>query len=348
MRQFVNQFSDGDSVDDIFLVAEKQLRANRNGNLYLQLELRDKSGVISARLWNASESLYRSFEQGDFLEVKGKVQLYQGALQMILNQINPLGRNKVDLADFLPHAPQDIEQLLGRVKDVLLTMTDPHLRALVECFLIDEAFVRSFTAAPAGIKNHHAYIGGLLEHVCTLLETADRIVELYPALNRDLLLTGIFLHDIGKVDELAYERSFEYTDVGQLIGHVVIAVELLNEKVSQTADLTGEPFPNETLLRLKHMILSHHGSYEYGSPKLPMTPEAIALHHLDNLDAKVHNFEQQIRDDPNPDSAWTRFNPLLGRKLFKGARRQNTTNPSPTPQAGLSGSARASALSSQS
>jgi 3'-5' exoribonuclease len=208
--------------------------------------------------------------------------------------------------------------LLRRLRGILLKLTNPHLRALVECFLMDADFVRDFCHAPAGIKNHHAYLGGLLEHVVTLLDGAERLLPLYPQLDRDLLLMGVFLHDIGKVRELTYGRSFAYSDEGQLIGHLVIGVEMLNEKVARVPDLTGEPFPHELLLRLKHMIVSHHGTYEFGSPKLPMTPEAIALHYLDNFDAKVHSFTRDIREDRNALSAWTQFNPQTQRKLFKG------------------------------
>jgi 3'-5' exoribonuclease len=183
---------------------------------------------------------------------------------------------------------------------------------------MDTDFVAAFCRAPAGVRQHHAYVGGLLEHVVTLLEGADRLAALYPELDRDLLLSGVFLHDIGKVRELTYERSFGYSDEGQLIGHLVIGVEMLNEQVGRTADLTGEPFPQELLLRLKHMILSHHGSYEFGSPKLPMTPEAIALHHLDNFDAKLHRFTRLIREDGNDGSSWTPYDQSLDRRLFKG------------------------------
>ncbi len=197
-------------------------------------------------------------------------------------------------------------------------MNNPHLRAVVECFLIDDEFVRKFTTAPAGIKNHHAYQGGLLEHVVTLLNVADRITDFYPEIDRDLLLTGIFLHDVGKVDELSYDRAFAYTDEGQLVGHLIMGVEMLHEKVDRCAKLTGEPFPPELFLRLKHMIVSHHGTYEFGSPKLPMTLEAIALHYLDNLDAKIHTFGREIRDDPSRDSTWTPFQQSLGRRLYKG------------------------------
>jgi 3'-5' exoribonuclease len=328
-RRYVSQLANGDSVDDAFLVADKQLRANRQGNLYLNLELRDKTGTVGARLWNASENLARLFEPGDFLRVRGKTQVFQGSLQIILNHLEVVDPSQIEAEDFLPQSAQNIPKLLGRLKEVLLGMNNPHLRALVECFLIDEGFMRKFMTAPAGIKNHHAYQGGLIEHVVNLLNVADRITEFYPELDRDLLLSGIFLHDIGKVDELSYDRAFAYTDEGQLVGHLVMGVEMLAEKVARSTELTGESFPPELLLRLKHMIVSHHGSFEFGSPKLPMTLEAVALHYLDNLDAKLHTFGREIRDDPSRDSSWTPFQQSLGRRLFKGS--------APAPEDGDSG-----------
>src|SRR5262249_9697818 len=180
-----------------------------------------------------------------------------------------------------PHTEHDISKLLERLRGTLLKLGNPQLRALAECFLMDDELLRGLCQAPAGVRNHHAYIGGLLEHIVTLMDAADRLQPLYPALDRDLLLMGVFLHDIGKVRELNYHRSFTYTDEGQLVGHLIIGVEMLNEKAAKVPELTGEPFPDELLLRLKHMIVSHHGTYEFGSPKLPMTPEAIALHYLD-------------------------------------------------------------------
>jgi 3'-5' exoribonuclease len=317
-RRYVNQLVNGDSVDDAFLVADKQLRANRQGNLYLNLELRDKTGTVGARLWNASESLARLFEPGDFLHVRGKTQVFQGSLQIILNHLEVVDPSQIQPEDFLPQSTQNIAKLMARLREILLGMNNPHLRALIECFLIDDDFVRKFTTAPAGVKNHHAYQGGLVEHVVNVLNVASRITELYPELDRDLLLSGIFLHDIGKVDELSYDRAFAYTDEGQLIGHLVMGVEMLVQKAGRCTELTGEPFPPELLLRLKHMIVSHHGSYEFGSPKLPMTLEAVALHYLDNLDAKLHTFSREIRDDPSRDSSWTPFQQSLGRRLFKG------------------------------
>jgi 3'-5' exoribonuclease len=320
MRRFVKQLTDGETLEDVFLVTDKQLRANRNGNLYLQVDLTDRTGTINARQWNVGEHVFRSFEVGDFLQVRGKVQLFQGTLQIILAQVERVEPEKIglDLADFLPQTQQDIGKLLERLRSVLMKLTNPHLRALSECFLMDGDFVHDFCRAPAGIRIHHAYMGGLLEHVVTLLDAAERILPLYPELDRDLLLMGIFLHDIGKVRELTYGRNFAYSDEGQLVGHLVIGVEMLNEYAARVPQLTGEAFPRELQLRLKHMILAHHGSYEFGSPKLPMTPEAIALHYLDNFDAKVHIFTREIREDKNNTSAWTPFNQSLQRKLFKG------------------------------
>jgi 3'-5' exoribonuclease len=202
-------------------------------------------------------------------------------------------------------------------------LRNPYLRALAECFLIDDEFLRKFTLAPAGIKNHHAYQSGLLEHVVTLLEAGDRIAGLYPGIDRDLLLAGIFVHDIGKIDELSYERSYGYTDEGQLVGHLVMGVAILREKLQRVAELLDEPFPTELRLRLEHMIVSHHGSHEFGSAKLPMTPEAIALHYLDSLDAQVHLFTREIRDDPYRDARWPPFHANLNRRLFKGSAESN-------------------------
>ena len=318
VRQFVNTLSNGASVDEVYLVVDKQLRANRQGNLFLQLDLRDRTGAIGARLWNATEQLAACFEPGDYLHVKAKVQVFQGALQMILSHIDAVDTSKIEPAEFLPEASQSVPKLTARLKEVLLKISNPHLRALVECFLADDDFLGRFTSAPAGIKNHHAYHSGLLEHVVSLLNVAGAVCDNYPDLDRDLLLTGVFLHDVGKINELDWKRAFSYTDEGQLLGHLVIGVEMLRDKVEKAVDLTGEPFPEELLLRIKHMIVSHHGTYEFGSPKLPMTPEAIALHYLDNLDAKLHAFMREIREDPSKDSRWTPFQQDIGRRLFKG------------------------------
>jgi 3'-5' exoribonuclease len=317
-RRFVTELADGEAVEDVFLVSDKQLRANRNGNFYIQADLRDRSGVINARLWNAGEPLFRSFDVGDFVRARGKVQLFQGALQLILSGLEKVVSSTVELTDFLPHTTQDIGALLQKVRDALRKVGNPHLRALVDCFLMDDAFVREFCQVPAGVRNHHAYVGGLLEHVVNLLDAADRLLPLYPGVDRDLLLVGVFLHDAGKVRELSCKKAFAYTDEGQLIGHITIGVELVTGKAAEAARLTGEPFPAELMLRVKHMILSHHGQLDFGSPVVPMTPEAIFLATLDNLDAKVNTFTRDIREDRNATSAWTPYSQSLQRRLYKG------------------------------
>ena len=317
-RRFVKQLNHQEAVDQVFLASQKQLRPNRNGNLYLQVELSDRSGSISARMWNASDLDYRNFDDGDYVRVEGTTQLFQGALQLIAANICKARFEEVDPADFMPLAPAEIDRLAVRLGELLRSMGNPQLVALAECFLMDDEFMNRFMRAPAGIKNHHAYIGGLIEHVVNLMELAHRVADLYPTVDPDLLLMGAFVHDMGKIFELNYDRGFSYSDEGQLIGHVVMAVGMLESKVAQAEKLSGEPIALETVLRLKHMIISHHGEYEYGSPKLPMTLEAVALHHLDNLDAKIHSFHQQMRDDPNVESAWTHYNQNLGRKLYKG------------------------------
>lgn len=320
-RRYVNDLAHQESVDQIFLASNKQLRPNRNGNLYLQVELSDRGGSLSARMWNATEGQYRSFEDGDYVRVEGVAQLFQGAMQMIATQISRALASEVDPEDFMPLITVDIDRMSARLREMLRSMKNHHLRALAECFLIDEEFMRKFTHAPAGVKNHHAYYGGLLEHVVSLMECTTRVAPLYPNLDGELLLMGAFLHDMGKIDELLYERGFSYSDEGQLIGHLVMAVGMLDDKVREAEELSGEPIAKELVLRLKHMIVSHHGEYEFGSPKLPMTLEAVALNQLDNLDAKLHSFQQQMRDDPNVESPWTHFNPQIGRKLYKGSQR---------------------------
>jgi 3'-5' exoribonuclease len=318
-RRFVDQLSDGENVDEIYLVVDKQLRANRNGNLYIQLDLGDRSGTINARMWNAGEPLYKSFEAGDFLQVKGKVQLFQGSLQLIANTLDKYDSNKVELTDFLPHTKQDVSKLLERLKTTLRKVGNPHLRALAETYFIDDEFMRGFARCPAGVKIHHAYVGGLLEHVVTMLDAAERVLPLYTEVNRDLVLMGVFLHDSGKVRELSYARTFAYSDEGQLLGHLTLGIEMLADKARKVPDLTGEPFPAELLLRLKHLILSHHGELQYGSPKVPMTPEAVALHAIDLLDSRITIAVREIVEDRG-ESAWTPYNASLGRRLYKGGR----------------------------
>jgi len=316
-RRFIAQLGENETLDEVFLVAEKQLRANRNGNLYLQVRLTDKTGSMTGMMWNSNDRVYASFETGDYLRVEGATQVYNGNLQVILSHVEKTVREKVDEADFATLTTDDVERLLTALTQRLRALGNHHLRNLAECFLADEELMGKYSTAPAGIKLHHAYKGGLIEHVISLMDLCASVGAHYDVVDTDLLVMGAFLHDVGKIEELSFERELSYTDAGQMIGHVVQGVGILDAKVRQTEALSGEPFPQELHLRLQHMIVSHHGEYAYGSPKLPMTLEAIALHFLDNLDSKIQSVTQIIHEDVNADSNWTSFNPALGRKLFK-------------------------------
>ena len=318
-RPFVSDLTDQQAVDQIFLASDKQLRTNRQGSTYLQIDLSDRTGTIGTRMWNVTEEVARQFDNGDFVRVIGKTQMFQGAMQMIATRISKANPHEVDEADFVVVSGQQMDQMAVRLGEMLRAISNPHLRNLAECYLADEEFMRKFTDSPAGVKNHHAYRGGLLEHVLNLMEIVLLISGRYPNIDQDQLLLGAFLHDSGKIRELSTEHGLTYTDEGQLIGHIVLGLSMLEAKRAEAEEMTGEKIPDELFLRVRHLIVSHHGTNEFGSPTVPMTVEAIALHHLDNLDAKIHHFEQLLRDDANSESAWTQYHHNIGRKLFKGS-----------------------------
>ncbi len=319
-RRFVSQLSHNESVSQVFLASDKQLRPNRNGNLYLQVDLTDRSGSVNARMWNATDNDYHTFDNGDYVHVEGATQLFQGNMQLIANRIRKARPDEVDESDFVTLQSAEVDQMRSRFTEILNDMKLAPLARLAKTFLADEEFMAKFCRAPAGMKHHHAYQGGLLEHVLSLLELVLLVAPRYPQLDRDKLLMGAFLHDAAKIDELTYERDIAYSDAGQLLGHMVLGVTMLDDKVRQTVSKDGQPFPERLLLELKHLIISHHGEYEYGSSKLPMTLEAITLHLLDNLDAKLANFSQLMNDCPNTESNWTQYFTQIGRKLFKAEK----------------------------
>jgi 3'-5' exoribonuclease len=320
-RQFIEELKDGDTIEEVYLLADKQLRANRNANLYLLTQLRDRTGTVSGLMWNVTEETCANFDAGDFVHVRGKVQVFQGGLQAILTRIDRIDSAGLNSEDFEFQPPQDVNTLFERLREILLAIENVSIKSLMEAFLSDEAIVQKLLRTGAGVKAHHAYPGGLVEHICNMLEVSDRIRDLYPAIDFDLVQAGIFLHDLGKVREMDFENAFVYTDEGQLLGHMSIAVEMVTEKIPDAERMMNETFPRELELRIKHMILSHHGSYAHGSPRLPMTPEAAVLHQIDNLDAKAYEFVHTIEDDPNGESHWTPYLPRIERKLFKGIKK---------------------------
>ena len=303
--------------DEIFLIRSKDLRTTTNGGLYIHAVLVDKTGQLVARAWQASEEMFQGMPEGGFLRFKGRAENYKGNLQFIIDAVRPAEPGSYDFADFVPATKFDTEAMWKRLNEILETIKHPQLSALVKEFLCDTKLMDLFRKAPAASSMHHAYIGGLLEHTVSVLEVALRIVPQYPKLSMDLMLAGLFLHDIGKSTELCFETTIGYTDEGQLIGHITQAAIWMDKKADAVAARLGVPFDKELRWVLQHIILAHHGCYAFGSPKLPAIPEAIAVHYIDNLDAKLSMFFAEIENDRDPASRWTNYNKALETKVFK-------------------------------
>lgn len=317
-RRYVNQLQAGELVEDqVFLIDSKDLRTTNNGSLYIHCILRDKTGQLLSRIWQATEAMYEQIPEGGFLHFKGRVENYKGSMQFIIDAMRPCDTSAIDLSDFMPRTEEDIDVMFEQVKHGLRSIKNPALLKLMKQFVCDDALMARFRKAPAATQMHHAYIGGLLEHTRNVLELALLVIPRYPEVSLDLVLAGVFLHDIGKTAELVYDTSFQYSDRGQLIGHIVQCTIWIEEKVKAVEAETGEPFPVEIKNTLQHIILAHHGTYEFGSPKLPATPEAIAIHHLDNLDAKLNMYLGRIKNDPDQASDWTEYVRGLDTKIYK-------------------------------
>ena len=299
------------TITSLFVVAVKQVKSKKNGELYLSLMLADRTGQLQANMWDNVGDTISSFDQDDFIKVKGILHKYNGRWQMTVHKIRKLGESEIDYSDYLPKTSKDVDQLWKTLTDYVESFQNTWLKSLLHEFMSDDALVAAYKNAPAAKTLHHAFVGGLLDHVVSLFTVCDLASRNYPQVNRDLLLTGAFLHDIGKLHELSYQRSITYTTKGQLLGHMIIELEMLHEKLTR---LPG--FPDELKILLEHMIISHHGQYEFGSPKLPMFPEALMLHYLDDLDSKMEAMRAQFEREAELDTAWTSYNPSLARPLL--------------------------------
>jgi 3'-5' exoribonuclease len=311
-KVFVSQFKKGQSVEGFFLAKEKTASKTKTGSLYLSLRLTDRTGEIEGRVWDKAAEFAPLFEKDDFIKVQGEVDEFQGVPQLRILRLRKAAGGEIDPADFLPKTAQDVDSLLSEIGEILKSVRNPHLRVLLESFLADEEFVKKFKTAPAAKAMHHVYLGGLLEHTLSVLRLIRLVAPQYKDLDPDLLLSGGFLHDVGKVDELAYERSFDYTDRGRLLGHITLTAEMLDRKIQGLPD-----FPETLALLLKHLVLSHHGEYIFGSPKRPKTLEALLLHHLDDLDAKMNAFASWIEKEKESPSRWTSYHKLFDRFILK-------------------------------
>ena len=298
-----------------FVVVAKQIKPKKTGEPYLALTLGDRSGQLDAKMWDNVEEVLNIFEQDDFLKVKGLVNKYKNRFQLTIHKLRKLGDSEIEFADYLPKTTRDIDELWQMLTDFVRSFQNPHLRALVEAFMSDPEIAAAYRNAPAAKTLHHAYIGGLLDHVLSLFRSCDLVSRNYPQVNRDLLLTGAFLHDIGKIHELTYNRSFSYTTRGQLLGHMVIELEMMQAKIALVPG-----FPDELKTLLEHLIISHHGEYEFGSPKLPMFPEALLLHYMDDLDSKMEAMRAHFEREADLESPWTSYNASLGRSLLNSAK----------------------------
>jgi len=313
--QFVADLAEGQAVSSPFLVREKEIRTSaRTGTSWLQLELADRSGTISAKMWDNYAALAETFERDDIIQIRGRVKLYNGRKELTLEQIIPAAERDYDLGDFLPHTKYDVEKLYADLRAAIAGMKNPWLKQLLASVTDDPAIAPRLKRAPAAMTMHHAYLGGLIEHIASLIGLAGAVTAHYPELDRDLLLAGVVLHDIGKLDELLYARGINYSDEGRLLGHIMIGVALVQEKCRA---IPGFPAPLAVLV--EHLILSHHGSHEFGSPSLPQFPEAVVLHFIDDLDSKMAAMRASLEAGPaaGPAELWTERSPSLRRALLR-------------------------------
>jgi len=314
-HKFINEINPGETIDDIYIVKDPILRSTTRGDLYIAMFLQDRTGQVNGRMWQATESIYKALPKPGFVHIQGRSELYQNNLQVIINNVSSVDTGSVSIDDFLAQTDKDTTQMFDEIKKIVSQVENPQLKALVEAFLSDTELMDKFRKAPAAIKMHHNYIGGLLEHTHNMLRVANAILPLYPDIHADMVLAGIFLHDIGKTEELSYDMAFSYTDSGQLIGHISKSLVMINQKADALRS-KGTQIDQSVLDAVGHIILSHHGQYEFGSPKLPATAEAFMVYYIDDLDAKMNQVTTLIESDIS-DSNWTGWNNALQTKLYK-------------------------------
>ena len=309
-KRYVADLTVGERVRSTFLLMRCDVRTRQSGDSYLVLELSDKSGRIGGRMWDNAEETVAHVSSGDYVWVEGVVDTWQSNAQVKVDLMRPAGED-VDPRDFLPASAVDPAEMYEQLLELVGTVRNPHLHSLLDKTFSDPEIARRFQRAPAGIKLHHAYVGGLLEHTLSVVRLADKVASHYPFLDRDLLLTGAFLHDLGKVWELSYERAFDYTDEGRLVGHLLLETEWLSKRMDEI-----EGFPPPLRMHLMHLLASHHGVHEHGAPVVPVRPEALVLHYVDDLDSKMVAINSAIADATASGEA-AAYSPSLGRRIVR-------------------------------
>jgi len=308
---FVTDLGSEQVITTFFLVHEKEIRNTREGKSYLRLELGDRSGTIEARMWDLFETIAKDINRDDFVKVQARVEIFRNKPQLALQQVRRAKPEEIDLVDFLPHTKEDVDELYERLLGFAQSIRNPWLKTLVTGIVSDPKIAPRYKRAPAAKVMHHAFIGGLLEHVVGLCALAQLLATQYVELDVDLLLTAAMLHDVGKLDELCYERAIGYTTEGQLLGHIDMELETVSRAIDAIA---GFPAPLKTVVQ--HMLISHHGQYEFGSPKLPMIREAMVFHYMDDLDSKMAAVRAALGSGAGDDQ-WSAYSTALGRKFLR-------------------------------
>ena len=312
---FIDQLQAGSQINDIYMVTQPVLRNTTRGDLYVAMFLSDKTGKVNCRMWQVTEEKYNTLPKEGFIQIRGKTELYQGAMQIVVNDFVVVDPEKVALADFMPRTEKDISQMFEEVVKIVGSIKNDSLKSLLKAFIDDKELMKQFCSAPAAVQMHHNYLGGLLEHTHSLLKAAVAILPLYPKVQSDMVLAGIFLHDIAKTTELSYKMGFSYTNKGQLVGHIVDGVVMIEKKAAELAE-SGIEVDEDILAAVEHIILAHHGQFDFGSPKLPATAEAFMVSRLDDLDAKMVQVTTLIENEPG-DSDWTAWKHPLQTRLYR-------------------------------
>jgi 3'-5' exoribonuclease len=309
---FVGNLVPNDVVTAQFLVLSKEIRHKKTGEPYLALHLADRTGELEAKMWDNVADVMHTFERDDFVKAKGLVELYQRRLQFTIHKLRRLEDHEIDPADYFPCSERDPDEMFRELQGIIGGLQNRNLRTLLESIFADAQLRDLYKLAPAAKSIHHACRGGLIEHVLSLCTLARMTAAHYQNIDVDLLIAGVILHDVGKVEELSYQRSFQYSAEGQLLGHIVLGLRLVGAKIDRLPD-----FPPKLRALLEHMIISHHGELEFGSPKVPIFAEALLLHHLDNMDSKMDALRSALKRDPQLDSEFTGWVAPLERILLK-------------------------------
>lgn len=300
---------------------------SQKGAPYLNLRLKDKTGQVDGKIWDNAQEWDKRFRKGDVIQVTARAVSFKNSLQLSILSLTPLDDSDIILNDYLPTTRMNVETMFSDLQTFIESIETPPLKELLKAFFEDRETAERFKRAPAAKGLHHIYLGGLLEHTYSVTRLLDQVASHYPGVNRDLLLTGGILHDIGKINEFSYDRLVEYSDEGRLIGHIIIGVEMIDEKISA---IPG--FPSSLAMELRHLILSHHGILEYGSPKRPKTLEALIVHYMDDLDAKVNTFQEYLNDFRDEETGWTPFHRFLERYLYRGRFQEAASEESSPPE----------------